>query len=45
MKVYIIVIAVCLNKFHIWENSGSWDMDKNPLGQSDCGIFQSIAGL
>ena len=23
MKVYITVIAVCLNKFHIWENSGS----------------------
>ena len=22
-KVYITVIAVCLNKFHIWENSGS----------------------
>ena len=22
MKVYITVIAVCLNKFHIWENSG-----------------------
>ena len=23
MKVYITVIIVCLNKFHIWENSGS----------------------
>ena len=23
MKVYITVIAVCLNKFHIWQNSGS----------------------
>ena len=23
MKVYITEIAVCLNKFHIWENSGS----------------------
>ena len=23
MKVYIIVIAICLNKFHIWENSAS----------------------
>ena len=23
MKVYITVILVCLNKFHIWENSGS----------------------
>ena len=22
MKVYITVIVVCLNKFHIWENSG-----------------------
>ena len=45
MKVYITVIAVCLNKFHIWENSGSWDMAQNALGQSDCRIFQSIAGL
>ena len=45
MKVYIIVILVCLSKFHIWENSGSWDMAQNALGQSDCGIFQSIAGL
>ena len=23
MKVYDTVIAVCLNKLHIWENSGS----------------------
>ena len=45
MKVYITVIAVCLNKFHIWENSGSWDMARNALGQSDWGIFQSIRGL
>ena len=45
MKVYITVIAVCLNKFHIWENSGSWDMAPNGLDQSDSGIFQSIARL
>ena len=45
MKVYITVILVCLNKCHIWENSGSWDMTQNALGQSDCGISQSIAGL
>ena len=45
MKVCITVIFVCLNKFHIWENSGFWDMAQNALGQSDCGIFQSIAGL
>ena len=45
MKVYITVILVCLNKFHIWENSGFWDMAQNALGQSDCRIFQSIAGL
>ena len=45
MKVYITVIAVCLNKFHIWENSGLWDMAPNGLDQSDSGIFQSIAGL
>ena len=35
MKVYITVIVVCLNKCHIWENSGSLDMTKNVLGQSD----------
>ena len=45
MKVCIIVIAVCLNKFDIWENSGSSDMAQNALGQSHCGSFQSIAGL
>ena len=45
MKVCIIGIAVCLNIFHIWQNSGSWDMAQNALGQSDCGIFQPIAGL
>ena len=45
MKVCIIVIAVCLKKFHIWENSGSWDTVQNALGQSDCGIFQSFVGL
>ena len=45
MKVYDTVIVVCVNKFHIWENSGSWDMAQNALGQSDCGIFQSIAEL
>ena len=45
MKVCITVILVCLNKFHIWENSGFWDMAQNALGQSDCRIFQSIAGL
>ena len=45
MKVYITVIAVCLNKFHIRGNSGSWNMAQNALGQSDCRIFQSIAEL
>ena len=44
-KVYITVIAVCLSQFHIWENSGAWDMTLNSLGQLDCRIFQSIAGL
>ena len=28
MKVYINVILVCLSKFLIYENSGSWDMPK-----------------
>ena len=45
IKVCITVITVCLNKFHIWESSGSWHMAQNALGLSDCGIFQSIAGL
>ena len=38
-KVYITVILVCLNKCHIWENSGSCDMAQNALGQSDCRII------
>ena len=45
MKVCITVISVCLNRFYIWKNSGFWDMAQNALGQSDCRIFQSIAGL
>ena len=45
MKVYDTVIVVCVNKFHIWENSGSRDMAQNALDQSDCRIFQSISGL
>ena len=32
MKVYITVILVCSNKFHIWENSGTWDKAQNALG-------------
>ena len=39
MKACITVILLCLNKFHIWENSGFWDMAQNALGQSDCRIF------
>ena len=39
VKVSITVIAVCLNKFHIWENFGSLYMAQIALGQSDCGIF------
>ena len=40
VKVYIAVILVCLNKFfHIWENSGIWDMAQNALGQPDAGFF------
>ena len=45
MKVYITVIAVCLNKFHIWKSSSSWDTAQNTVCQSDCRIFQSIAEL
>ena len=45
IKVCITVITVCLNKFHIWEKSGFWHMVQNALDLSDCGIFQSIAGL
>ena len=39
MKVYITVILVCLNKFHIWENFGSWDMIKMFLGNQIAGFF------
>ena len=45
MKVCSTIIAVSLNKFHIWENSSSWDMAENTLGQLDCGVFQSVTGL
>ena len=45
MRVYDTAIVVCLNKFHVWESSGSWDMDQNALGQSDCQSFQSVTGL
>ena len=45
MKVHITVILVYLKKFHIWQNSGSLNMAQNALGQSDCRIFQLIAGL
>ena len=45
LKVYVALILLCLNKFHIWENFGFWDMTQNPLGHSDCGIFRSIARL
>ena len=34
-----------LEQIYICENSGSLDMAQKALGQSDCGIFQSIAGL
>ena len=39
MKVYSTVIAVCFYKFHIWENSGSWDMARNSLAQSELQDF------
>ena len=45
MKACITVILVCLNKFHIWENYGFWDMAQNALRQSNCRIFWSIARL
>ena len=39
------MFAVFLHKSHIWEKSGSWDMDQNALGQSDCRIFKSTISL
>lgn len=39
MKVYIY--AVGLEKFHIWENFGSWIVDQNAFSQSNCRIFKS----
>ena len=38
-------LSFIFGKLHIWENSGFWDIAQNALGQSDCRIFQSIAGL
>ena len=43
MKAYII--AVCLDKSHIWENSGSRDMKKNAHGQSNCRDFELTISL
>ena len=34
-----------MDKSHIKENSGSWDMGQNALGQSDCRIFKSTISL
>ena len=39
MKIYIICHD--LHKSHIRETSGSWDMGKNTLAQSDYRIFKS----
>ena len=39
MKVCIIVIAVCLNEFHIWENSGSEIWPKMLLANQIVGFF------
>ena len=39
MKVYITVIAVCLNNLHSWENFGSWDMGKMLLANQSAGFF------
>ena len=41
IKVCIIGIAVCLNKFHIWQNSGSWDM-KMLLANQIVGFFNQL---
>ena len=40
-----ILSTVFLHKPHVWEKSGSWDMDQNALGQSDCRIFKSTISL
>ena len=39
------LIDVCLDKSHIWENSGSSDMGQNALGQSNCRILKSTISL
>ena len=36
-----ILIAVSLDKSHIWENFDSWEIGQNAQGQSDCRIFKS----
>ena len=42
MKVYVTVILVYLNKFHISENSGSWDIAQMLLAYQIAGfLYQS----
>ena len=42
MKVSITVIVARLNKFHIWENSGSWDMAKMLLANQTVEFFNQL---
>ena len=34
-----------MEKSQIWENSSTWDMAQNAIGQSDCRIFKSNISL
>ena len=43
MKVYIICYVTAQNPF--LEKYGSWDMNQNALGQSDCRILKSTISL
>ena len=36
-----MLLALCLHKSHIWENSGSRVMSQNAFSQSDCRILKS----
>ena len=40
-----MLIAVFLQKSHIWEISGSSDMGQNALGQSGCRLFKSTMSV
>ena len=41
LAINFLLIALCLEKSHIWKDSGSWDMSQHALGQGDSRIYKS----